>query len=108
MAIPLPDTAVLLGSQSVVGESGAHILWRAYASGDAPETVAAFYRRALGDTGLAVAGQRVIWRFPAERPTEVLDILPIAADGPHHAFRTIWPASARTAIVISHMSRPQG
>jgi hypothetical protein len=106
MTFPRYDTAILLGTQSVVGQNREHLLWHAYATDDAPETVAAFYQRALGTNGLTIMGQETIWRLPAERPVEVLHILPIDADGPHLVFRHPWPASARTAIIVSHLSRP--
>ena len=102
MPFPPYHPAILLGTQSVVGQNHEHILWHAYATDDAPETVAAFYQRALGDTGLTIMGQEAIWRLPAE----ALHILPISADGPHLVFRDAWPASAQTAIIISQMSRP--
>jgi hypothetical protein len=105
MDIPRYEPATMLGSQIVIGEDASHLNWHAYVTDDPPAVVKAFYEQALGATTTPNNDDEGIWRFPPERPRDVLHVLPITADGPHQTFRDKWAASAKTVIIVAHMER---
>jgi hypothetical protein len=89
------------------GQAGLEIQWTAYHSAATPETVVAWYQRQLAEGLHRREGPQDVWRIPAVTPETVLSVTTVAdAPPPVASCTTRPPATARTVILISTMSRP--
>lgn len=95
------------GARTSAG-AGSHIGWTAYYSLDAPDTVVAWYKGRLPSGLHRREGKEDIWRVPPDRPTSVLTVSAPGEPGPHTDCKERLPATARTIIVTSIMTRPDG
>jgi hypothetical protein len=108
---PYPDAKRFCGGHvtgaPTSGVGGPHIEWTAYYSLDAPDTVVAWYERRLASGLHRREGGHDIWRVPSDQPTAVLNVSAPGDAGPLTGCTDHPPATARTVIVMSTMSRPQ-
>jgi hypothetical protein len=108
---PYPDAKRFCGGHvtgaPTSGSAGPHIEWIAYYSLDAPDTVVAWYERRLNSGRHRREGRQDVWRVPSDKPAEVLNVSAPADAGPLTGCTDHPPATARTVIVMSTMSRPQ-
>ena len=108
---PYPDARRFCGGHATgaptSGSAGPHIEWTAYYSLDAPDTVVAWYERRLASGLHRREGAHDIWRVSSNQPTAVLNVSAPADAGPLTGCTDRPPATARTVIVMSTMSRPQ-
>jgi hypothetical protein len=84
---------------------GPHITWTAYTSEEAPDALAKRYLASLGTEAHAVEGDTNIWRFPREKPVDVLEVSPASAEGPWTYDGTPVPPQAKSIIMISSIAR---
>jgi hypothetical protein len=95
----------VVGAPSKDGKPGAHINWISYYSIDAQERIVAHYIKVLGTSNHRRETGEDIWRFPLDKPENVLTVAgpkderPTGNCGPP-------PRSARAIIIISQMTRP--
>jgi hypothetical protein len=107
-SIPTYPGATSFCSQHVMGAPGGpSISWTAYHTADAPETVVAWYERQLAAGLHRREGREDVWRVPFEAPEAVMSVAAATEPPPPIAeCRTKPPASARTIILMSTISRP--
>lgn len=96
----------IVGAPQPDGTPGAHIEWTAYHSTDPQEKVAGHYVKTLGAEGHHKERADDVWRLPVDKPTRVLHVIPAPGELPSNKCKPA-PASARTVILISTMTRPQ-
>ena len=107
---PHPDSVVLCqghvsGAPSTDGSSPSHISWSAYTNPQDPAVLADFYANSFRASAEHLEAICAIWRFPADKPTRVLQVCPIASKGPWSHCLPL-PMSAKSIILISEMTRP--
>ena len=98
-------TEHVVGAPGRDGKAGPHISWTGYYSVDIPEKVIGHYRKLLGSENHRKEGDEDIWRFPFEKPEQVLTITHPGGTFPRgNCARP--PRSARTIVISSTMARP--
>jgi len=106
-AIPPYPGLVYLCGPSIVGASDQghrDVNWYVSFSEDEIALLVAYYRDKLGDEGFTHHEKGGgFWRFPinAGEVQEVLDLLPIEAEDPHHHCGGTIPSLARSVVIIS-------
>lgn len=111
-SIPPYPEATRLCSGHVTGApgprgAGPHIEWTAFYSPDAPDTVVAWYEGRLASGFHRREGRQDIWRIPSDQPTAVLTVSAPVDAGPLTGCPERPPATARTMLVLSTMTRPE-
>ncbi|HYO50312.1 MAG TPA: hypothetical protein VEW94_10720 [Chloroflexia bacterium] len=101
---PIYPGAKPLCQQRVYTTDGKHLDWQALTATDSPTEVVAWYTEHLGIQGLEANGTGGTWRVPPDARVQVLDVLPIAAPGPHCACQATPLPNAQTVIIISRRS----
>jgi hypothetical protein len=102
----LPDDAVswcgghVSGAPQRVDEPGPHLLWAAYTTGLEVEALTERYAAALGREPDLAEDDCATWRFPPERPVEILQVCPTTASGPWSECEAA-SAGARSVILAS-------
>src|SRR5262245_47796969 len=102
---PYPDS-VQYCSETVHGAPGSpSIVWTGHYAREAPETVVAHYLKVLGSKNHETGKGQDVWRFPVDKPVQVLSVT--TRDGPAPVgqnCRSI-PATARALVIISFSTR---
>jgi hypothetical protein len=95
----------VIGAPAPDGTPGAHIVWTRYYSVDPLEKVVAHYLGGLGSQNHRKESIGDLWRFPIDRPSNVLSVTAAADRPPANSCKAL-PAAARTVVEISSSSRP--
>lgn len=85
-------------------EIGAHIVWEAWASPEAPGDLSERYSRRLGSPERSSQRDCVAWRHPAEQPRRVLEICATDAPGPWTDCPAPPPGTTSILLVSSRSS----
>jgi hypothetical protein len=94
---PLPD-----------GRPGAHIIWDAYSSEELPAELSTHYRQSLAAEVHSTRGSCDTWRFPPAKPTRILEVCPVTAEGPWSTPGSGCsppPQRAKSIILIASIAR---